>query len=720
LIDLAHAPTLIVVINAALMIFCILFLGGRTFFNGKPFMMLTCAAMFWWLVSAGMEIQSTTLERKLFWATAAWPAIATVPVTWFFFLYNYAFLVRSDRDPRVKALILVVLVGVMAITLTNPWHGAFYGEGTALETVNGRLSATFDHGPLFYVTALVLYVFLAAAVGILAYASLQAKRMYRSFFRALLIVTIVPVAGNVGYLLYDITIFGFDPTPFLFSAVVTLFVWLLIVSRVLNLDSIGKEVLFLSSSDGIIVLDTDGIVWGANEPARELLGRELTRDGASLRGMEPIWGYVQENLSRETTPEPRIIRLQDRAFDTRLVPIFRPLHIGRVTMGWVLSLRDTTELLDLSRRLEAERDRLQSLMENSAIGIFLVDENGGIVYANPEAEMITGRPVTEITTRNVRDDDWKVTTVDGRPLAREDLPAAVVLRTGDKVMDMRFALVRPDGERRVISVNAVPVMGPEGRQVVCSVSDVTTQEAAADFLRQARDRAEAANAAKTQFLSNMSHEIRTPLNGVLGMAELLGHTDLNDEQRRHLAVLRDSGEGLVGILDDMLDMAKLEGEAVRLAHDVFTPNELAERLDAQFAEKAEDKGLDFELYISAGGDTELEGDPKRIVQIGQHLIGNAIKFTEKGRVTVTMTLGRDGVLELSVEDTGAGMTEEELERVFQPFTQADESRTRRHGGTGIGLAVVARLVDLMKGQIETETVPGKGTTITVKLPFPRN
>lgn len=700
------------------MIFCILFLGGRTFFNGKPFMMLTCAAMFWWLVSAGMEIQAVTLEAKMFWAMAAWPAIATVPVTWFFFLYNYAFLVRSDRDPRVKALILAVMVGVMAITLTNPWHGAFYGAETSLRTVNGRLSAAFEHGPLFYVCALVLYVFLSAAVGILAYAAVRAKKMYRPFFRALLIVTIVPVAGNIGYLLYDITIFGFDPTPFLFSAVVTLFVWLLIVSRVLNLDSIGKEVLFLSSSDGIVVLDTDGVVWGANEPARELLGRDLTREGASLRGLEPIWSYVDENLARETTPEPRIIRFQGRAFDTRLVPIFRPLHIGRVTMGWVLSLRDTTELLNLSQRLEAERDRLQSLMENSAIGIFLVNEAGDIVYANPEAEQITGRSVSDIQMRNVGDVNWEVTTVEGEPLSRDELPAVVVLRTGEKVIDMRFALIRPDGERRVISVNAVPVMGPEGRQVVCSISDVTTQEAAADFLRQARDRAEAANAAKAQFLANMSHEIRTPLNGVLGMAELLSHTDLNDEQRRHLSVLRESGEGLVGVLDDMLDMAKLDGEAVTLAQEPFTPDGLAGRLDAQFAERAEAKGLDFELYIAAGGDTVLTGDPKRIMQIGQHLIGNAIKFTETGRVTVTLALGRDRTLELCVEDTGAGMTEDELARVFEPFTQADESRTRRHGGTGLGLAVVSRLVALMDGQIETVSAPGKGTTITVTLPFP--
>lgn len=701
------------------MIFCILFLGGRTFFNGKPFLIVTCAAMFWWLVSAGMEIQSTTLETKTFWATAAWPAIATVPVAWFFFLYNYTFSIRSDRNVRVKALILAVMVGVMAVSVTNPMHGLFYGPDTSLEVINSRLSVAFDHGPLFYLCALVLYVFLAGAVGILAYASVRAKRMYRPFFRALLIVTIVPVAGNLGYLFYDITIFGFDPTPFLFAAVVTLFVWLLIVSRVLNLDSIGKEVLFLSNSDGIIVLDTDGIVWGANEPAKELLGHELTRDGASLRGLEPIWGYVEENLSREAAPAPRIIRFQDRAFDTRLVPIFRPLHLGRVTMGWVLSFRDTTELLDLSQRLASERDRLQSLMENSEIGIFLISETGEIAYANPEAEKITGRTSSDITSRGYRDDEWRNERLDGTPMATDDLPVSVVLRTGEKVTDMRHAIVRPDGERRVISVNAAPVKTPEGTQVVCSVSDVTAQEVAADYLRQARDRAEAANAAKTQFLANMSHEVRTPLNGVLGMAELLGHTDLNDEQRRHLSVLRESGEGLIAILDDMLDMAKLETDDVTLAREDFTPNDLAERLDGQFAEKAEDKGLEFELYISGGGDTVLTGDPKRILQIGQHLIGNAIKFTQAGRVTVTLTLNRDGALELCVEDTGAGMSEEELARVFQPFTQADESRTRKHGGTGLGLAVVARLVALMNGHIKTATAPGRGTKITVTLPFPQ-
>ncbi|MEQ9242357.1 histidine kinase N-terminal 7TM domain-containing protein [Roseovarius indicus] len=703
-------------INAALMIFCILFLGGRTFFNGKPFLILTCAAMFWWLVSAGMEIQSTTLKTKTFWASAAWPAIATVPVTWFFFLYNYSFSVRSDRDPRVKALILAVLVGVMTVTGTNAWHGLFYGAGTSLEVIDGRLSADFDHGPLFYVCAAVLYVFLAAAVGILGYASNQAKRMYRPFFRALFVVTIVPVAGNIGYLVYDITIFGFDPTPFLFSAVVTLFVWLLIVSRVLNLDSIGKEVLFLSNSDGIIVLDTDGIVWGANEPATALLGADLTREGASMRGVGPIWEYLEENLGRDSTLEPRIIRLNDRYYDTRMVPIFRPLHIGRLTMGWVLTLRDTTEMLDLSRRLETERDRLQSLMENSEIGIFLISETGDIVYANPEAEKITGLSSSEITSRGYRDEDWRNETLDGRPMAAEDLPVSIVLRTGEKVTDMRHALILPNGERRVLSVNAVPVEMPEGMQVVCSVSDVTAQEAAADFLRQARDRAEAANAAKTQFLSNMSHEIRTPLNGVLGMAELLSHTDLNEEQRRHLQVLRESGEGLVGILEDLLDMAKLETETITLAREAFTPNGLAERLDSQFSAKAEDKGLDFELYISGDGDTVLTGDPKRILQIGQHLIGNAIKFTARGHVTVTMTLTRDGALELCVEDTGAGICDEDLDRVFKPFTQADESRTRRHGGTGLGLAVVARLVDLMQGHIETVTEPGKGTKITVTLP----
>ena len=379
------------------------------------------------------------------------------------------------------------------------------------------------------------------------------------------------------------------------------------------------------------------------------------------------------------------------------------------------ALRRSNE--DLTRALQERDTAVRRFYDVAAISsdwFFELDADLNHSFLSDTFQTITGQDPAELEGR-----DLSALLPGGRP-AESDVAAwkavRAALEAGEGFCNHILSSRKTDGSQIWIRLSAAPfhdLITGEFSGYRGVGSDVTE-------LYNERLKALAASDAKSMFLANMSHEIRTPLNGVLGMAELLGHTDLNDEQRRHLAVLRDSGEGLVGVLDDMLDMAKLEGEAVRLAHDVFTPNELAERLDAQFAEKAEDKGLDFELYISAGGDTELEGDPKRIVQIGQHLIGNAIKFTEKGRVTVTMTLGRDGVLELSVEDTGAGMTEEELERVFQPFTQADESRTRRHGGTGIGLAVVARLVDLMKGQIETETVPGKGTTITVKLPFPRN
>ncbi len=235
-------------------------------------------------------------------------------------------------------------------------------------------------------------------------------------------------------------------------------------------------------------------------------------------------------------------------------------------------------------------------------------------------------------------------------------------------------------------------------------------------LYTAKERAEAASRAKSRFLANMSHEIRTPLNGVLGTAELLDATLTDPEQRRMLAAIRESGEGLLKLLNDILDLAKVEAGKLTLEQVPFRPAMLAERIAALHGPAAQARGLT--LAVDCTVEEQRTGDPHRLLQVLHNLVGNAIKFTPAGSVAVTIAAAPGDHLTITVADTGIGMTEDQIGRAFDDFEQADNTVARRFGGSGLGLAIVRRLVDLMDGSIAIASAPGRGTTFTVTAPLP--
>jgi signal transduction histidine kinase/ActR/RegA family two-component response regulator len=241
-------------------------------------------------------------------------------------------------------------------------------------------------------------------------------------------------------------------------------------------------------------------------------------------------------------------------------------------------------------------------------------------------------------------------------------------------------------------------------------------------LDRARLAAEAASEAKTTFLANMSHELRTPLNGVLGMLDLLADEALPPAARDRAATARGSAQQLLGLIGDILDITKLEAGRVELERVPFDLGALLRRAVSTFEASAASKGVALTLRLDDGADRWLLGDPTRLAQMVNNLVANAVKFTSEGGVGVTAraTAGADGrvALQIAVQDTGIGIAPEALARLFEKFTQADASTTRRYGGTGLGLAICRQLAELMGGTIDLASRPGAGTTATLRLTLP--
>ncbi len=379
---------------------------------------------------------------------------------------------------------------------------------------------------------------------------------------------------------------------------------------------------------------------------------------------------------------------------------------------------DDTVRKTLQTELEAERDYLSRLMETSVSGIIVMDENGVITFANHEAEKVLGIAASSIEGELFDAPEWHITAADGGPMAVEQLPFNLVRTTGQAVRDLRHAIVWPDGRRRILSVNAAPLLtAGAATRVVCSVADITDQVRADDALRAALDRAESANRLKSQFVANMSHEIRTPLNGVLGMAELLDDALSDPDHKRMIATIRDSGETLLGVLNDILDMSKIEAGKMEVEELPFVPSELARKVEALHAVQAQEKGLYFSVMMDVDADRPRVGDLHRLLQVLHNLVGNAMKFTERGEVTVAFGCKVGRPFSIEVRDTGIGMTPEQVTRVFEDFEQADGTTTRRFGGTGLGLSIVRRLVLLMGGEINVASVKDQGTTVRIQLPL---
>jgi PAS domain S-box-containing protein len=372
------------------------------------------------------------------------------------------------------------------------------------------------------------------------------------------------------------------------------------------------------------------------------------------------------------------------------------------------------ELRDFERRLDEAADRnweIREAQERTASFfeaqddlIVRRDRTGAITYVNDAYCVLAGRLREELLGTDfvlpvVEQDETSLLT-DGTRSQDQKIAAA----DGARWIAWREVTVRADGSSEMQSV---------GR-------DVTDRVLAERALAVARDQAEAANRAKSRFLTMVSHEIRTPLNGILGMADLLGDTPLTPEQATYLKAVKTSGETLLSLIEEVLDFSKIEAGRLDLAARPFALAAFVEEVVELLGPRAQAKGLEVCGYVDERLPTRVIGDAARLRQVLFNLAGNAIKFTESGGVSIVVEAAtRPDAIAISVRDTGIGISLQDQARIFLEFEQADDSSTRRYGGTGLGLAISNKIVEGMEGSISVESAPGQGSTFRVIVPLPR-
>jgi len=447
-----------------------------------------------------------------------------------------------------------------------------------------------------------------------------------------------------------------------------------------------------------------------------------------------FWQELPDGLSTDAQIQVPILAGSQKwgRVELRFEPLRKPGWLGalrepRVEMiGFVVLFAAISFYYYLGRvlrQLDPSRaipGRVRAAFDTMAEGLLVIDPKGYIMLANQAFGEVVGQPADKLLARLATSFAWL--GPDASALAAQDCPWSATLRDGQAQRHVLTRLADSTGKVRSFMVNCSPVMGasskPQG--VLISFDDVTALQEKEIELRIAKDQAEEANRSKSDFLANMSHEIRTPMNAILGFTDVLrrGFYKSEGEKRRHLNTIHSSGKHLLELINDILDLAKVESGRMEVERIECAPHLVIQEVVEVLGVKAKEKGIGLVFECAGPVPEKVLTDAGRVRQIVTNLTGNAIKFTESGVVKIIQGVRSDAgraVLTIDVVDTGVGVPQDKLESIFEPFTQAESSTTRRFGGTGLGLTISRKFARALGGDIVAHSVLGQGSVFSVTL-----
>ena len=526
--------------------------------------------------------------------------------------------------------------------------------------------------------------------------------------------------------------------------------------RVISYDLLDSELRLNSiidvATDGVVICDRSGAIKNINRIVKELFGyRKGELVGKKIDFLFPKLLDQEKNGEKflaqvEANSSPMLIECKGISKDHIFIAV--ELYVTRIKAGrheaWSILIRDISERVKDKGEIRDAQENLRAVIENVAEGIITSDSDGEILSFNPAAEKIFGWNSGEVIGKNVsvlmtgEDREYHVRYLKryieaGKSSILGAGPREVVgvrkdgdafhmeIATSEMLIGKKrvfIAIVRDITERKIIEKNMHMSYSELESLVESHTDDLKTMN---KKLVKARDDALVAARSKAEFLAMMSHEIRTPINGVLGMLGLMRDSELNDEQRDYIETAYSSGEVLLELLNDVLDLSKIDAGCMELDNSDFDIYQVVEKSAYLISTTLHDRDIEVDCYISSDVPRCVIGDAGRLRQVLTNLVSNSVKFTREGSISVSLSLessSNDGyILRFDVTDTGIGIEEIDAEKIFEEFSQADNSVRRNYGGTGLGLTICKRFVNLMGGEISVESELGVGTSFSFSASF---
>ncbi|MEQ9354292.1 PAS domain S-box protein [Coleofasciculus chthonoplastes] len=388
----------------------------------------------------------------------------------------------------------------------------------------------------------------------------------------------------------------------------------------------------------------------------------------------------------------------------------------RPIQGYYALITDISDRKRMELALRESQQKYQTLFDILPIGFSITDETGHIIEANPASETILGISIAEQTQRHYNSPEWRGIRPNGTPMPSHEFASVIALTESRVVKNSEAGIHKPNGEIVWLSITAAPISLP-GYGVAIAYLDITERKTAEMVLQQAKDAADAANLAKSEFLANMSHELRTPLNAILGFTQLMSHDpSLSPQHQNYLSIINHSGEHLLALINDILSMSKIEAGRMAIEAKSFDLYQLMDTIKQMFRVKSANKYLEFITQRSPQVPRYVQTDENKLRQVLINLLDNAVKFTDKGRITLTLDMDELNTLQVSIQDTGQGIATDELDSLFEPFVQTKVGKDSQTG-TGLGLAIVQRFIQMIGGEITVNSQLGEGTQVEFSIPI---